>query len=62
VMNRDFDPENSYRLYLNEQGKLRWELKNPDGSITTFTHDPGTSVWKRMGARFLSWLPIEKEL
>jgi putative cardiolipin synthase len=62
VMNRDFDPENSYRLYLNEQGKLRWELKNPDGSTTTFTHDPGASIWKRMGARFMSWLPIEKEL
>jgi putative cardiolipin synthase len=62
VMNRDFDPENSYRLFLNEQGKLRWELKNPDGSITIFTHDPGASIWKRMGARFLSWLPIEKEL
>ena len=62
VMNRDFDPENSYRLYLNENGKLRWELKNPDGSITVYTHDPGASIWKRMGARFLSWLPIEKEL
>jgi putative cardiolipin synthase len=61
-MNRDFDPENSYRLYLNEQGKLRWELKNPDGSITVYTHDPGASIWKRMGARFMSWLPIEKEL
>ena len=62
VMNRDFDPENSYRLFLNEQGKLRWELKNPDGSVTIFTRDPGASIWKRMGARFLSWLPIEKEL
>ena len=49
-------------LFLNEQGKLRWELKNPDGSITIYTHDPGASIWKRMGARFLSWLPIEKEL
>ena len=61
-MNQDFDPENSYRLYLNENGKLRWELENPDGSITVFIHDPGASIWKRMGARFLSWLPIEKEL
>jgi putative cardiolipin synthase len=62
VMNRDFDPENSYRLYLNEKGKLRWEIKNPDGSITIYTHDPGASIWKRMGARILSWMPIEKEL
>ena len=62
VMEKEFDPENSYRLYLNEDGKLRWELQNPDGTITTFTHDPGASIWKRMAARFLSWLPIEQEL
>lgn len=61
-MNQDFHPENSYRLFLNENGKLRWELTNPDGSITIFKHDPGASIWKRMGARILSWLPIEKEL
>jgi putative cardiolipin synthase len=61
-MNQDFDPENSYRLFLNEQGKLRWELTNPDGSVTLFKHDPGASIWKRMGARILSWLPIEQEL
>ena len=57
-----FDPENSYRLYLNEHDKLRWEIKNPDGSLTVFKRDPGASIWKRMGARLMSWLPIEKEL
>ena len=61
-MNRDFDPANSYRLFLTEKGKLRWEIKNPDGSITIYKHDPGASIWRRMGARVLSWLPIEKEL
>ena len=61
-MNRDFDPTNSYRLFLNEKGKIRWEFQNPDGSITISKHDPGASIWKRMGARMLSWLPIEKEL
>jgi len=62
TMEQDFHPENSYRLFLNEDGKLRWELQNPDGSITVLKHDPGASIWKRMGARMLSWLPIEKEL
>jgi putative cardiolipin synthase len=62
VMDRDFHPENSYRLFLNENGKLRWELQNPDGSFSVFKRDPGASVWKRMAARFLSWLPIEQEL
>ena len=61
-MNRDFHPENSYRLFLNERGKLRWELTNPDGTVTTYKRDPGASIWKRMGARILSWLPIEQEL
>ena len=61
-MNRDFHPENSYRLFLNESGKLRWELTNPDGTVTTYKRDPGASIWKRMGARILSWLPIEQEL
>jgi len=61
-MNQDFDPANSYRLFLTEKGKLRWEIKNPDGSFTIYKHDPGASIWRRMGARMLSWLPIEKEL
>jgi putative cardiolipin synthase len=61
-MDEDFHPENSYRLFLNEKGKLRWEQQNPDGSITIHKHDPGASIWKRMGARMLSWLPIEQEL
>lgn len=61
-MNKDFDPANSYRLFLTEKGKLRWEIKNPDGSLTIYKRDPGASIWKRMGARILSWLPIEKEL
>jgi len=61
-MDQDFHPDNSYRLYLNESGKIRWEQKNPDGSVTIHKHDPGASIWRRMGARMLSWLPIEKEL
>ena len=61
-MNQDFDPANSYRLFLNEKGKVRWEIENPDGTLTIYKHDPGASIWKRMGARMLSWLPIEKEL
>ncbi|NNJ64338.1 MAG: hypothetical protein HKP16_02150 [Xanthomonadales bacterium] len=61
-MEQYFDPENSYRLFLDEDGKLRWELRNPDGTVTIFKRDPGASIWKRMGARILSWLPIEQEL
>ncbi|NNJ66148.1 MAG: phospholipase D family protein [Xanthomonadales bacterium] len=62
AMAQYFDPENSYRLFLDEDGKLRWELRNPDGTVTVFKRDPGASIWQRMGARLLSWLPIEQEL
>jgi putative cardiolipin synthase len=61
VMNEDFSPANSYRLFLSEKGKLRWEEQTDEGMVI-HNHDPGASLWKRMGARMLSWLPIEKEL
>lgn len=61
-MMRDFLPENAYRLFLNEKGKLRWEETHADGSATIHDHDPGAPLWRRMTARFLSWLPIEKDL
>lgn len=60
-MEQEFEPANSYRLFLNENGKLRWEVQTENG-IEIQTHDPGASIWRRMAARILSWLPIEKEL
>lgn len=60
-MDQEFELANSYRLFLNEKGKLRWEVETPDG-IEIHTHDPGASIWRRMAARIMSWLPIEKEL
>lgn len=60
-MEQELDPANSYRLFLNEAGKLRWEVQTASG-VEIWKHDPGASIWKRMGARILSWLPIEKEL
>jgi putative cardiolipin synthase len=60
-MDQEFELANSYRLFLNENGKLRWEVQTGDG-IEIQTHDPGASIWRRMAARIMSWLPIEKEL
>lgn len=60
-MEEEFSPENSYRLSLNDKGKLRWTAEGPDGP-ETWKGDPGASVWKRMTARIISWLPIENEL
>jgi len=60
-MDQEFEPANSYRLFLNENGKLRWEVHTENG-IEIQTRDPGASIWRRMAARIISWLPIEKEL
>ena len=62
VMEEDFLPTNSYRLFLNQDGKLRWEEQHADGSVTIHTKDPGAPWWRRSLARFLSWMPIEDEL
>ena len=62
AMEEDFRPENSYRLFLDDKGRLRWKLENPDGSVTVYTRDPGAPWWRRAVARFLSWLPIEQDL
>ena len=62
AMDEDFSPENSYRLFLDDKGKLRWKQEDPDGTVTVYTRDPGAPWWRRAVARFLSWLPIEKDL
>ena len=62
VMEEEFLPENSYRLFLSENGKLRWEELQPDGTIKVHKSDPGAPLWRRALARFLSWMPIEQEL
>ncbi len=60
-MNEVFEPQNSYRLTLNEKGKLIWSGEGPSGT-EVWTHDPGAGWWRRALARMISWLPIENEL
>ncbi len=61
VMNQQFEPENAYRLDLDERGKLRWTLDLPEGT-QTWSKDPESPWYKRWSARFIGWLPIEQEL
>ncbi len=61
VMEADFDPANSYRLTLNEKGKLEWTAEGPDGP-EVWHKEPGTSAWQRFKARVMSWIPMESEL
>ncbi|QXZ08349.1 phospholipase D family protein [Comamonas sp. Y33R10-2] len=50
-------PMMAYKVQLNASGKLQWTSEA--GQPQTFSHDPGTSWFKRAMVRVLSWLPIE---
>jgi len=61
IMETAMRPENAYRVVLNEQGKVRWELNLPDGK-QVFRKEPGSGWWIRTKANLISWLPIGNQL
>jgi putative cardiolipin synthase len=61
AMEADFDPANSYRVTLDEKGNLVWTAQGPDGPMV-WHKEPGTTAWQRFQLRFMSWIPMEKEL
>jgi len=61
VMETDLDPANSYRVTLDEKGKLVWTASGPQGPVT-WHKEPETTAWQRFKSRFLRWIPMEKEL
>ena len=60
-METDLDPANSYRLTLDDNGKLVWTAEGPDGTLT-WHKDPGASTWQRIMLRIMGWIPMGKEL
>jgi len=57
VIEKDLQPETSWRVILDPTGKkLRW-LGRTDGAADERTHEPGASIWRRMSASMLGWLP-----
>ena len=46
IMEKDLEPANSYRLTLNEKGKLEWTADGPNGP-RVWNKEPDTSAWKR---------------
>jgi len=54
-------PENSYRLYLNADGELRWEAQ-VNGVNTIYDQDPLTSFGQRFTAGLIRLLPVESQL
>ncbi len=54
-------PQNSFRVYLDERGRLRWS-STKGGETTVLTKEPGTSWWQRLSAGFMRLLPIRGQL
>jgi len=54
-------PKNTYEVFLNEKGKLRWRgLDN--GEEVIFDKEPQTTGWQRFVAGFMRILPIRGQL
>lgn len=51
-------PETAYEVRLDEHGRLYW-LERTGGGERRHDQEPGTTVWKRVGVRLLSFLPID---
>jgi len=57
VIEKDLQPETSWKVIVDAEGKkLRW-LGRTNGEADERTHEPGASIWRRMSASMLGWLP-----
>lgn len=54
-------PDLAYHVYLDEQGRLRWEDETDD-VVVIHDKEPETGFWKRSEIWWLKRLPIEGEL
>ena len=50
--------QRAYQLRLGPQGQLQW-LDGASEPPLVLETEPGTSLWRRLGVRVLSWLPID---
>ncbi len=60
-MEHDFDPKNSYRLYLDEHSIMRWEGAD-NGGLRVHATEPDASVWRRSLAAMIRLIPVEDDL
>ena len=58
---RGTSPGASYRVSLDESGRLRWHT-TVDGKPVSYDKEPEASLWKRTQASLLRALPIEDQL
>jgi putative cardiolipin synthase len=58
-ISRDMQPENSWRLAIDDDGNLRWHGETA-GKPEIVDHEPQTSTMTRFKSGLASWLPLEK--
>lgn len=49
----------TWRVSLSPDGNLQWAEIRADGTQQVHAREPGASLLRRLGARVLSWLPID---
>lgn len=49
----------AYKLMLNANEKIHWQLTHQDGRIETLNKEPKIKWWQKVGLKMISWLPIE---
>ena len=54
-------PAMSYRVFIAEDGKLRW-AEEADDELVIHDHEPEARLSRRAVASVISWLPIESQL
>lgn len=60
-MDEGVQPENSYRVVLDEDGRLVWTTRE-DGRVVRYTRDPESGAWARLMSGFIQVLPVDKQL
>ncbi|MEE2865922.1 MAG: phospholipase D family protein, partial [Pseudomonadota bacterium] len=60
-LNEGVSLKNSYRLELDDNGRILWKSEE-DGKIVTFTSDPGSTLGQRFTSGIIATLPVEGQL
>jgi putative cardiolipin synthase len=54
-------PDLSYWVHLDGDGDLRWLDRSVDPPAV-LDHEPESTLWQRIQARVVGWLPVESQL
>jgi putative cardiolipin synthase len=60
VFSEEISPQSSYRVFL-EEGDLAWQ-DDSGAEVQTLYQEPRASIWRRMAATIVGFLPIESQL